>query len=60
MLKLPASRTIVLDPALFDATGRAEPKVVELPPAWDPFAEREYQRRRDAADRAREWAADER
>lgn len=53
-----------LSPSLFDATGRAQPVVVPVPPLFDPFGEAqpmsdaEYSRWLDRRDREREFAAD--
>lgn len=59
----PTSRTITLDPAFFDVTGRCAPKVVELPPIRRPTqADRDlaYDRQLDRLQHAREWAQDDR
>ena len=59
-----AANTVTLDPALFDATGKAPPIVVALPPAWDPFGsappmtDADYDRWLDQRDRERQFSAD--
>lgn len=53
-----------LQPSLFDATGRAKPVAVPVPPLFDPFSDAapmsdaDYNRWLDQQDRGREFAAD--